>query len=312
MKSNSLIYIGIVSSVLGLLLFGLAFWQEGFNMNNFKTRNTYENKTYKTSESINSISITDSNVKINVTTTASTELSIEYMETQDKNYNITLSEDGKLRVVKNPDTTKWYHHIINLDFSSPLMTIHIPKSFTRIQNIDIATSNSTITADSITADDINLTTSNAKIDVAGATSKNDFVAKTSNSEVKISNCTADSITATSSNGGLSLTNSAANTCNMKTTNSRIILTTSSISNSLYATTANAKIELDMMSSPNETSLITSNGEVSGTMIGNSSDFSYDCTTTNATSNLPSNMTIGEKSLKIKTSNAKINLEFIAK
>ena len=85
-----------------------------------------------------------------------------------------------------------------------------------------------------------------------------------------------------------------------------------IEGTTYAKTSNGGIILEKADFKSDASCLTSNGTISGSIMGSEEDFYYKCSTSNGDCNLPNDFGVGAKTLTLKTSNGDIKISFIKK
>ncbi len=118
------------------------------------------------------------------------------------------------------------------------------------------------------------------------------------------------ITADTSNAKVTLSSCKANEMEIKTTNNQIFLDNVVADKSITSATSNGKIELLNLVS-DDIYLKSSNAKIEGTIKGNQEEYNITTKTSDSNSSLPSNKDgTTNKSLFAKTSNARIDIEFV--
>ena len=185
--------------------------------------------------------------------------------------------------------------------------ITLPKAY--CGKLEVSTSNARINLEGLTATQpITLTTSNARILVDDVNCAQQILCTTSNSRIVLNDVNAHALRLVTSNGRIELcdvlTRDAVNAVN---SNGSVKLSDCEIGGALHASTSNGAIELDDSVSPNIT-LKTSNGAIGGVIRGKREEYSASSATSNA-GNLLGNFSGGEKQVHAVTSNAPITLKF---
>ena len=152
-------------------------------------------------------------------------------------------------------------------------------------------------------------TSNSSIKAEGLAHLNVTEFITSNGRIEVEHIYSDSMAIKSSNGRIVLTKLEGRTLNAETNNGRIVADRVAYSEHLRLGTSNGAIEVEDIVSDHIV-LKTSNGAIKGTMPGAMSEYHITSSTSNGSNNLPRNANSDrEKTLDVKTSNAKINILF---
>lgn len=157
--------------------------------------------------------------------------------------------------------------------------------------LNITSCNASIRAKAITcADAIRLTTSNARIVLENSAARAVHAA-TSNARIEMMQVYArEGIEAHSSNGCMVMTDVSTDT-------------------QMHASTSNSRVVLENVQA-HDLYVKTSNGSVSGTVVGSEEEFTIHSGTSNGSNNLGKREG-GEKTLSVKTSNGAINVTFTA-
>lgn len=140
----------------------------------------------------------------------------------------------------------------------------------RFEEIQGKTSNASVRLTQITSKQLDIRTSNGRIDATNCFAQSQISLATSNSSVKVEDLTADTLTITSSNGTLHVQNLSGNQITLSTTNSSII----------------------------------------GTVRGDMREYATESSTTNGSSNIPNlHYPDQTKHFTATTTNGKIQVEF---
>ncbi len=292
MKTKTTVF--IIS--IGLLIIGFviclgAMIAAGFDDGMLNEGSGYEQREYVASaDAFKSIKFDDSNKGINVVPSKDDKIRITYSD-NDKNHYV-ISEMGETLSIEYSWKKRWYEYIgitWYFNFESDDVTISIPDAYAgnidvltsngRIELHDIAlpgelradTSNSRIIADNVKGTDIHFITSNGTVEMRDVISENVIDVKTSNSKIETDNIQGKDIRLDTSNGHISLDRVKAD--------------------SLYFDTSNSRI--------------------TGTVVGRMTDFKITSHTSNAHNNLPENFDEnGSKTLFADTSNGSIEVDFV--
>lgn len=132
-----------------------------------------------------------------------------------------------------------------------------------------------------------------------------------NGKLTLENIACQKLSARTGNSGIVLTNVRGTLGSAVTSNARITAIGCAFSEECTFTTNNAALRLEDMVCPH-LSLKTSNGAITGTLVGDLRDYAIRSHTSNASNNLPPEFVFPEQTrwLNVKTSNARIDLQFI--
>lgn len=290
--------------VLGVLVFAVAFALKGFDIRKISTRPELVERNYTVTSTNQNIRIKDSNVPITVKLSKDGEIHLNYYESEDEYYEV---EEGGTLVVEKKTKYKWYNYIFNVNFQSPTFTLLLPKDFAG--ELDISTSNGSITMEDISAALLELKSSNGSLNISRVTNAKVITAETSNSPISISDLSVQTdLMCNTSNGSIQLDNILAQSINANTSNSRITATDTKSIKSTVLETSNGGVEVRDIES-GSISLKSSNSSIKGRIKGKMTDFSITSKTSNGSNNLPEKMKGGDKTLRAETSNGSINIEF---
>ena len=105
--------------------------------------------------------------------------------------------------------------------------------------------------------------------------------------------------------------SNAEDCELITSNGMLSLDHCSVKNTINAKTSNALLTLYQVEGKDIT-LKSSNGEITGGLIGNMDEYQIESHTSNGSNSLPEQKATGTKFLRAETSNANIEIGFTEK
>lgn len=306
MKTNKIYIIGAIVLIIGILIFAIGFWMAGFNINNLATEGTYVEKTFESTKDINTIKIDDSNTDVEFTASADNKLHMTYYE-NDKMYYEISENNGTFGVVKK-SSRKWYDNFFNVNFGKRTLSVSVPADFNG--DISIKTSNNDITVTGINASEMQLRTSNNRIDVENVKVDGLLDVNTSNGGINLSDSaiTGDVVCRTS-NGKIEFDKVGCANAEADSSNGSIYIESVNSSGKIDAKTSNGKIEIGDIKFVTECFLITSNNSIKGEIPGKLADYTVSSKTSNAKNNLPENMKSGDKKITANTSNGAIDITF---
>ncbi len=234
------------------------------------------------------IRVRDRNTRLIVRSGEGEDIIIRHPESERIRYSFTL-EDGRLSLLREPfDLSSMF---FSFDFLSREMwevTIQVPHEL---------------------AAEMDLRTSNAKMDLEGFACWGQILAVTSNASVTVKDVDAKRLELQSSNGTMNLDKvTSRQDLKAVTSNAKITAEAVSAPQSLTLKTSNGGIRVSRLDSA-AISLITSNAGIKGSLPGKMEDYTVKSGTSNGKNNLPNERAGGAKTLNVKTSNANISLEF---
>lgn len=158
--------------------------------------------------------------------------------------------------------------------------------------------------------DLFIRTTNASVSLRDVTNVAAAKLVTSNARISVENMKCKSTYIKSCNGALNLQNISGDELEAVTTNSRITAENCSMGFGMILTTKNAAIRIrDLVS--DKIVLKSSNSSIIGSIRGDMRDYAIQSHTSNASCNLPNySYPDQKKNLVVKTSNAKILIDFI--
>lgn len=262
---------------------------------------TYMTKTFDAA-GVRRVSVVDQNRSVNVV--GGDQLRIEYVDGPDGHYEVGL-EGGELivRFIANP----WgsFRSIFGpRTWQAHPFTLTLPKEYPG--EVDARTTNGSMSAARVgVSESVTLRTSNGKITAEDISSKRVKIA-TSNGGIRLRSVAGRSVVAESSNARIESESVAADEIVLKTSNganeARSIAGTH-----VRIETHNGHLTVDGVAG-DDISLSSSNGAVTGTIKGSMSDYAITSRTSNGKNNLPP-VSEGKKKLDVRTSNARIDIQF---
>ncbi len=234
------------------------------------------------------IRVRDRNTRLIVRGGEGEDIIIRHPESERIRYSFAL-EEGRLSLLREPfDLSGLF---FNFDFLSREMwevTIQVPREL---------------------AAEMDLRTSNAKMELEGFSCWGQIMAVTSNASLTVKAVDAKKLELQSSNGTMDL-EKVTSRQDLKATTSNAKITAEAViaPQSLTLKTSNGGIRVSGLDSA-AISLTTSNASIKGSLPGKMEDYTLKSATSNGKNSLPNERAGGTKTLGVKTSNANISLGF---
>ena len=239
---------------------------------------------------VRSILVRDRNTRIILRGWDKEDIVIHHPETQRIQYEFSLAE-GQLSLVRKPMefSLQWFQ-FESLSREMREVTLDVPHEL---------------------AADLDLRTSNARINAGAVNCWGKASLVSSNASLHLNDFSARSIHLKSSNGSLNLQQvHALKELVGSSSNGSIKAEEVKAPDRLALTTSNANIQVKALESA-AISLASSNANIRGSLAGKLAEYSISSTTSNGRNNLPRQQQGGSKTLEVRTSNGKIELEFEA-
>ncbi|MDR0916055.1 MAG: hypothetical protein LBN02_02570 [Oscillospiraceae bacterium] len=243
-------------------------------------------------ETITAIRVNDVNSAVILRRSGDGHITLDYHNTEKKRYEVgVVGGVLTVRAVMNLPTRE-YFGIFGLrglfgGVTQPII-VSIPATFDGA--IELTTRNAHIEASSVALTrSLTLATSNSHVDVRDLSVGGALKVSSSNARITLDNVNAVAISASTSNARCEASNVRAD-------------------GDLTLTTSNSRISAEHIAAA-KIVLRTSNSRVSGTIEGAIRDYSVRSRTSNGSSNLPTDMGGGDKSLDVHTSNGTIDVRF---
>ena len=159
---------------------------------------------------------------------------------------------------------------------------------------------------------LTVSTCNARLDASGLSHVADTRFSTSNAAMRLRGILCGALHGKTSNGAIDLQNAQGAACTLETSNGRITAENAIFPQALQLYTSNGAVRMQSVVS-DHLEFSTQNAAVSGTIVGDMRDYAVRSHTSNASNNLPPELVYPEQSkeLNVNTSNAKIDVRFIA-
>ena len=253
-----------------------------------KGRSKEEKQEYGPVDMIHSIRVQTENIRIRIRTVESGPVRIYFNPREGRDVVTCSEEDGVFSFEHKMKMTfplSWLN--IFLDFN--ILILEIPSSFAG--NLWIGTTNASIVGRGM-----------RNLSMAEFTSTNGWI--------KAENCRIDRLKIHSNNAWIELANISGGKAEAVTGNGFITVKECRFPEQIFLETQNGTLTGRNLISDNLV-FQTGNGLISGTVIGNESDYNIDCRTVNGFCNLDSvHMAERQKSLKARTYNGRIQIEFV--
>ena len=197
MKARKTMIIGIILVVLGCLLFVGCSSANGFDWSKLSTEK-FEQKTYTTEQDFQSICIEEEyGVDIKILPATDGVCRVEYPES--KNVTCEISVEGDTLKIKESDNRRWYQ-LIDFGFSTPTMTIYLPRREWQTLNIDANTGDIDI-PEGLSFENLKIDLSTGDVRVfANVTGSLEIEASTGN--VTVGNCAPASVSLVTDTGDI--------------------------------------------------------------------------------------------------------------
>ena len=239
-------------------------------------------------EGVRVIRVRDRNMRVTLTGGGGSDIVIRHPESERVKYDFIL-EDGRLALIRQPwDLSLGLFQSLGLDREMREVSLAVPLEL---------------------AAELDLRTSNARMDVKGVNLWGQALLGTSNASITLTQVSAKRLELTASNGNITLDGvKAAADVKAVTSNAKIRANGVTAPQALTLKSSNASIHVEAVNS-RDISLVTSNGAVKGTMPGSLREYSVQSATSNGKNSLPARMGGGDKQLTVRTSNGSIDLRF---
>ena len=332
MKRNrrALIIGAAVSIAVGLALCATAYALVGGDLSKLSTTPAYEEKSVSYSaDTLTAVSLLDRNTSVRLEPSGDQEIHITYFENMAEEYYCSVSA-GELRIEKI-EQGGWLDRVgLNFHFQDTTVVIEVPQHYAG--SISLNTTNALVTVTDLDLqDDLSVQTTNNGIQVRTVSCAGEFQAQTSNGKVALDQVTAASVKAGTSNHSIHATEiETVGDCVLTTSNGEIFLdgiqsdrlTAQSSNHGLQVNdivtqgmlelrTTNGPIHIEQVLPGQAIEMVTTNGDIEGTVCDRLEQYHIDSGTTNGDSNLPKSYRGGSKSLVARTTNGNIAIDFLA-
>ncbi|MCH5180334.1 MAG: DUF4097 family beta strand repeat protein [Erysipelotrichales bacterium] len=318
-----------INFVAGITIFIAAFGALGFSIAKLSCADEMKLMQETMEMPEESFTLISDNLGLEICYTDETEIKLEYYDFE-KNPKTFTYANGKAELSSKYKIGDWgliWERGVFFKWSSSKYynaKLYLPSTSTL--NVTIELDNGRIAANNMTFNDFKLSTDNGAIELNNLHA-NDVKISTSNGAISIKNSELYNISASADNGAISFENlTISNLASAKTQNGAVKMKSVNAfslqgesnngmvrfddckGNKLFAETDNGaiyiyRIEVD------DIDLTSGNGSVSGTIVGNRSDYRIDAKTGLGSNNL-NNKEDGVKYLKVRTGNGSVNIKFV--
>ena len=242
-------------------------------------------------DQVRRIVIRDRNMRVNLRGWQRDDIEIRHPETEQIRYDFTL-EDGVLSLTRQ--APEFLFNFLLFKSSQPNMrevNVFVPYEL---------------------AAELDLRTSNAKLDVKNVACWGTATYATSNATIDLDNVGAKTMQVKGSNGSIKLEKiQVKHTLTATNANARIKAEKILAPEALTLKTSNGKITVEQITT-DALELTSSNGKIEGVLPGRQSDYTIRSQTSNSKNSLPRQQDGGSKSLGVRTSNSRIDIRFEGK
>lgn len=321
MKKSTKIWLITAAALvfLGLVIFGGIMTMLNWNFNKLSTVK-YQTNTYEVTENFNNISIKADTDDIVLLSSDDEKCRVVCYEQEKTKHTVTV--DGETLKIDKADMRKWYNHISIVSFSTPKITVYLPKTEYsslavkastgdvtlpnnfKFENIDISlstgdvcssasasgevkikTGTGNISVENISPQTLVLALSTGKINASSINCKGDFHIAVSTGDAKLADVTCGTLTSTGNTGDLALTN---------------VIATESFN--IKRTTGDVKFDL---CDANEITVETDTGDVRGTLL---SEKLFITSTSTGRIDVPKSITGGRCEITTSTGDIQIQIK----
>lgn len=272
----------------------------GGDWHNLAVVGTFEEQTKTIELNAENLSLVSDNLQIEVVPTNEETAKLVYFESEEFKLNYTY-ENGVI-TIKNGEWSNSAWGYFKQTWKRGVMFSTVISAYARAKLYVPISYNADL---SLKVDNGMLSISDFAGEMVGL--KN-VTLTTDNGKIKANNINADKLTAHTQNGYISLNCVNADAVEVKTNNGYIELK-NIVTNTLNGETHNGAIRCERVDGK-VIELSTNNGAISGTIVGQESDFIIRTKVSNGHCNL-NNKESGTKTLQVKTDNGAINLSFVA-
>lgn len=265
--------------IVGILLIGLAL----VSISKVVYRSRNQQEYFETNRAIKHLVVEDKDATIKVIGTADRKTVVEYIVLGKNRY--LFDESGEtLSIRKKQQSTKNF----STDFSKPSEQIEIRVPKENLSHLLLEASNTEISVDSLMLQDAEIRSSNDEIHLEDVAIRNNIVAKTNNGDLILKNITFGEGKFSTTNAHIDINEAECRSAEFRTNDGDITFNQLNTEQSLRFNTSNADIE--------------------GILIGQSSDFSIDARTIDGDNNLK-NSSGNKKDLNIVNKDGEIKVDF---
>lgn len=196
MTDKGCVKMGVSLVVVGLLVFAGAMLFLGFDFSRLGTT-SYETNTYEISGDFSSITIGDDTTSIDFALSKDESCQMVCYEDKRVKHSATV-KDGTL-TIRTVDTRKWYDHI-GLSFTTPHMTVYLPKPQYAALLVTCTTGNITIPKD-FAFETVDLSVSTGQV-ACYAPASEEMNIKTTTGSIRVENVSVGALDLSVTTGGI--------------------------------------------------------------------------------------------------------------
>ncbi len=309
MKYGKIYITAAIFLFIGIIIFSAGFAMMGFNIMNFDTEPAYIEKSYSLDGNVSSIIIEERDANINIVPSADKKINIKYYENGNKTYTIGKLADGSLSIKKNA-TADFFNNFLTISVSTPILTVEIPANYDG--KMVIENQNGNTAAEDICMGSIKAEAENGYIRIYKSRITGNLDVDSENGNVELYETVVGGKAKLScENGRLFSQAVTAEEIYTETENGFMALVDTKAESTIFAESENGNIELSSIEFEAGATIISENGDIRGSVIGEESDFSYNCVATNGNSNLKDMVSQGRKQLNLRSENGDIEISFLS-
>jgi len=261
--------------------------------------NKYVTNSYEIKENFNNISISVDTTDVEFLPTEENFCSVTVFE--DENEKHTASVENDTLIIKIKDTKKWHDHI-GINFSTPKMTVFLPKNDYRSLFIENDTGDVNIPKD-FSFENLKIEGETSDVKSLASVSK-DMEIKVSTGDVNIDSTSIGELRLTTSTGDVKLNSiNVYEDVDIKTDTGSVTLKNVIATGKLNLTTSTGDVTY-LYSDGNEIFVTTSTGDVSGTLL---TEKVFITETSTGDVSVPKTLTGGLFKIKTSTGDITINV-----
>ncbi len=309
MKYGKIYITAAIFLFVGIIIFGIGFAMMGFNIMNFDTEPAYLEKSYSLDGNVSAIVVEEFDATINILPSTDKKINIKYYENGNKTYSIRKLADGSLSIKKNK-TAGLFNNLFTFSVSTPILTIEIPQKYEG--KMIIENQNGNTIAEGICMGSIKAEAENGFVRIYESSVIGNLDVDTENGNIELYETQIGGTAKLScENGRLFAQAVTATDIYTENENGFTALVDTKAENTIFAESENGNIELSSVDFNTGATIITENGDIRGSVIGEESDFSFNCVSSNGICNLENSAAQGPKQLNLRSENGDIELAFLS-
>ena len=309
MKYGKIYITAAIFLFVGIIIFGIGFAMMGFNIMNFDTEPAYLEKSYSLDGNVSAIVVEEFDATINILPSTDKKINIKYYENGNKTYSINKLVDGSLSIKKNK-TAGLFNNLLTFSVSTPILTIEIPEKYEG--KMIIENQNGNTIAEGICMGSIKAEAENGFVRIYESSVLGNLDVDTENGNIELYETQIGGTAKLScENGRLFAQAVTASDIYTENENGFTALVDTKAKNTVFSESENGNIELSSVEFNTGATIITENGDIRGSVIGEESDFSFNCVSSNGICNLGSSAPQGPKQLNLRSENGDIEIAFLS-